>query len=450
MQRLKPTHFNEETQLDLFIVWFVAQQLWINNSDVPHPQHLKDLAVNVMISEGYVDQNLHDAAVRLVDEIYAFREDPWNVDYGRNLLDVFFNDVFSKQIITLAQQAQSRDLALQDMLSTHQQLSVKKNLPFDPFDLSVAPTLSKRIPTGATYFDLVTGGGTTPTECYGILGPSGGGKTLMAIDIGCSMAERGQRVEYFLYEQPAQEVRPRLFSRAGGISTDDMRNRAWDELSEDVRDRIARASEQLKGKFILHDRSAEGDSVSDVANAIRESIAEGKKPDLVVIDWLWPLVTRAAGSAVAGGRKNVSERIVMQGILDEFKAMASTYKVCILILHQLSTEIAKKRASRKPQWFNSAEAGSFAWLLHHCIAIGTQDDHGYCWLVGSKARTNAKMSLIVQCLGQLNKFKMPKKDMTYDDTKKEFVDTENQRRMPGRENQASPGSEEEDVQTGLV
>jgi len=452
MVQLKPTHFDEATQLDFFMVWFVAQQLWLKNGTPPHPQHLNDLVVNLMIGEGYTDPNLHAAATSLVSEIYAFQEDPWDVTYGIELLDAFFQGVFRRDIIHLAQQAQGRDTSLQDIIQKHQQLSVNQTVPLDPFDLTDKPTLSKRNPTGATYFDLILGGGTIPSEVYGILGPSGGGKTLMAIDIGCSMAERGRRVEYFTYEQPPKEVRPRLFSRAGEINIDDMKNREWDELPEAVREKISTSAEKLKGNFIMHDRSASGNSLADVINVIRESTADGHKPDLVVIDWLWPLVLRIASSQATGGKRNVNERTVLQKITDDIKSVASEYGTCILVLNQLSIEMAKRRASKKPQWFNSAEAGSFAWLMHYCIAIGTQDEQGFCWLVGSKARANAKTSFVVQCLGNYNRFRLPTNSMIYDDKRKEFVDSENLNRMPGRERRSADegdGSDSE-LKSGLV
>jgi KaiC/GvpD/RAD55 family RecA-like ATPase len=448
MVRLKPTHFDEATQLDFFMVWFVAQQLWLNGGTIPHPQHVKDLTVNLMIGEGYNDLNIHNAVIGLVDEIYAFGEDPWNAAYGIELLNAFFQGVFRRDIMRLAQQAQDRDSSLEDIVQRHQQLNVNQNVPVDPFDLSDKPALSVRNPTGATYFDLILGGGTIPSEVYGILGPSGGGKTLMALDVSCSMAERGRRVEYFSYEQPPKEIRPRLFSRAAGINIDDMKNREWDELPEAVREKITASSEKLKGNLIMHDRSSSGDSIADVINVVRESIANGRKPELVVLDWLWPLVLRIAANQ-AGSRRNTNERTVMQKITDDIKAIAAKYDTSILVINQLSIEMAKRRASKKPQWFNSAEAGSFAWLMHYCIAIGTQDEQGFCWLVGSKARANAKTSFVVQCLGNFNRFRLPTNSMIYDDKRKEFVDSENLNRMPGRDRPAA-GSDEEDLKGGLV
>lgn len=430
--QLQPVHFDEATQLDFFMVWFVAQQLWMTGGTVPHKQHLTDLTINLMVGEGYSDPNLHAAAIGLIDEIYAFQEDPWNESYGLELLNALFEDVFRRELLQASQQSMSRNEAIQDIILKHQKLNVSQHKPFDPFDLGEAPTLSKRAATGALYFDLITGGGTIPSEVYGILGPSGGGKTLMAIDVSCHMAEHGKRIEYFSYEQPPKELQQRMFSRAANIDINDMKNRDWDEMSDDVRAKVTAASAKLKGKLIMHDRSSSGDSMADVVNVIRESISEGNPPDLVVIDWLWPLVLRIATQS--GGK--TQERIVMQRVTDEIKGIAADYNTCILVLNQLSVEMAKKKASKKPQWFNSAEAGSFAWLMHYCIAIGTQDEAGFCWLVGSKARNNAKSSFVVQCLGQLNRFRLPKNSMIFDDKRQgggSFVDSGNLNKMPGRE-----------------
>ena len=44
---------------------------------------------------------------------------------------------------------------------------------------------------------------------------------------------------------------------------------------------------------------------------------------------------------------------------------------------------------------------------------------------------------------------MPPKSMVFDDTRKEFIDSENQNRMPGRE-RPSAGGDEEDLKGGLV
>jgi len=447
--QLQPTHFDESTQLDFFMVWFVAQQIWLKGGAAPHPQHLKDLTVNLMNGEGYTDPALHTAAVNLVEEIYAFHEDPWNVEYGLELLNAKFEDVFRRDVMQVAQRAEGRNDALQDIIQKHQQLSVNQNKPFDPFDMKTKPTLSKRDSTGSIYFDLITGGGTIPSEVYGILGPSGGGKTLMALDISCHMAERGKRVEYFSYEQPPEELRQRMFSRIASIHIDSLKNREWDDLSEDTKKKITAASMPLKGNLMMHDRSSTGDSVADIINVIRESISEGRRPDLVVIDWLWPLILRISSSDTRG--KQTQERVVMQRVTDQIKGIAAEYKTCILVLNQLSIEMSKKKSSKKPQWFNSAEAGSFAWLMHYCIAIGTQDEQGFCWLVGSKARNNAKTSFVVQCLGAMNRFELPKNSMLFDAQRGEFVDSENLNRMPGRERaSASDDDSADELKGGLV
>jgi hypothetical protein len=93
--------------------------------------------------------------------------------------------------------------------------------------------------------------------------------------------------------------------------------------------------------------------------------------------------------------------------------------------------MAKKSPSKKPEWFNSAEAGSFAWLLHYCIAIGRADTQGYCWMVGSKARNAKKQSALVLLNGEFNRFESTKQSMIYDERRQEFIDEGNVNKMPG-------------------
>jgi hypothetical protein len=130
----------------------------------------------------------------------------------------------------------------------------------------------------------------------------------------------------------------------------------------------------------------------------------------------------------------------MQEAMDGLKALAAKHQICLLILHQLSTEMVKKSPSNKPEWFNSAEAGSFAWLLHYCFAIGRADGNGFCWLVGSKSRNSAHKDVMLRLNGGMNRFDPVDKSMSYDPTSKTFVEEEDIGKIPTMAAvQGSPG-----------
>ena len=430
VERLIATHFDEATQLEFMTTWHSAQEYWRVYQQAPTREVLRALSVNVMAGQGYTNPGAHQMAYRLVDEIYDFHEDPWNVDFGLRLVSAFFNQVFTKNIQQLMAQFGSDRGALMDAVGeAHQKLQVGMDKPVALLDLNEhLPDGIARVPTGVAPFDMLLGGGTTPTEVYGILGPSGGGKTLLAIQIACSMAERQQYVDYFTYEQPPKELQPRFLSCAAKVKVSDIAGKRWTELDPLIQQKVRDAADMAAKYLHVHDRSVRGDSVQDIIGAVRESIDAGRKPRMVVVDWVWPLILRMTATSE---RRGVEERKMLQFAMDQFKSAAAEYGVTFLILHQLSTEMAKQSPSKKPEWFNSAEAGSLAWLMHYCLAIGRADPQGYCWLVGSKARGTAPDALIVKRIGEYQRFQSTKSSMVYDDRRKEFVDDGGQNRVPG-------------------
>lgn len=444
LPRLEPTHFNEMTQLEFAYTWLAARLYWQQHGSVPPDYAVRDIAILALQKGGYDDPIYHASVNTLVNEIYDFHEDEWNVEYGKQLLDAFFNTVYSEQLQLVAANQVSRSEMLRQLEQQHDRLHIDDLPTMDPFDLdSNPPDYAERVPTGVTPVDILLGGGISPTECYGILGPSGGGKTLLALQITGSMAKRGMRIAYFSYEQPAKDVQPRLLSYLAEVPSDEIRDKKFADVKESYRNKVIKAAQLCKGRVTIIDRASAGDNVAEIDMYIKQQVAAGQKPHLVVIDWLWPLVTRIVN---VSNRKNRQERIEMQSILDQFKSMAARYEICMLILHQLSTESVKKSPSHKPQWFNSAEAGAFAWLLHYCFAIGMADSSGYCWLVGSKARNAARTEQLIKLNGPLNRFQPVDKDMTYDPSSKKFVSDDELSIVPGvrRQSQVPDEADETD------
>lgn len=446
-QKLQPMHFNEATQFEFVIVWHVASAMIREYSQPPTEQQLVDVSLNVLHGQGRSEPALQDSVQRLAHEVYAYDEQPWHVEYGMRLLNAFFNQVFIRELTQLGQQYDSRDAVVDAIAQVHQHMRIESAQIMDPFDLETnQPNFLPRVPTGVMFFDTLIGGGILPSEVYGVLGPSGGGKTVMAIQLACSLAERNMRVEYFTYEQPVRDLQPRVLACASKTDISRIAGKQWCDLDNLDRETIMAAAKQSKSYLRLHDRSSEGDNLADVIDVIRTAVDEERKPAMVILDWIWPLVLRATQ---ASGRRNVEERKILQAMTNDIKAAAAKYDVAFLVLHQVSTELAKKSANAKPEWFNSAEAGSFAWLMHYCLAIGGMDPAGYCWLVGSKARNAKKQSLLVQLKGSVQRFVGVDKMMEYDRDRKSFVARDDANHMPGvvidpQETEASPPAQDED------
>jgi hypothetical protein len=424
VMKLDPAYFDASTQFEFQSVWVAARLYW-QQFGAPPPMHaVGDLALQVMIQQDIKEPVLIERMEYLVAEIYTFEEDPWNVEYGKQLLSMFFDSVYSGQVGAIGQTMGGlpRTEVRTALEQQYQSLNVSTIKTIDPFDFDAdtfrAPP---REPTGVTFVDLLLGGGTLETECYGVLGPSGGGKTVLSVQLGCSIASRGQHVEYFTYEQPAEEMRPRILSCAAKVSSSKLLAEEDEQLDEMTRKQLVEAQKTHKQFFHLHDRASEGDNIAEIGMMIQQSIDEGRRPRLVIVDWVWPLIMRMTA---VSDRRQVDERKLMQKATDDFKSMAAKYRVCFWLVHQLSVELAKKSPGRKPQWFNSAEAGSFAWLLHYCFAIGTKDAHDICWLVGSKARSAKNQDALLHLNGEFNRFEPTDKRYVYDKRSGTFIDEE--------------------------
>lgn len=443
VSRIQPNDFDPMTEHDLQIIWTVAQAYWQAYSSVPTFQYMIDTTCSVLVHAGYREQQFHTAMQETLFYIYGFNG-PWDENYGVALLEAFCAKRFAASLGQISVIGESNVQRMAELVTTQfRRYHVTREEEIDPFDLDKnIPSSKPRIPTGVGAVDYLLGGGLSSPECYGILGPTGGGKTLMALQLAASLAERGQHVLYYTYEQPAKELQPRLLSCVAKIDRELIDGKNWDKVDSATQDAIAQASAVCRGNLSIIDRSSEGDNILEIEERIQRAIDADKKPALIVIDWMWILVTRMMASQ--SGRRE--DRKIQLDVIERFKSMAAKYDVSFLLLQQLSTEAAKKGGGSKPQWFNSAEAGNFAWLLAYCFAIGTADGNGICFLVGSKARNAGKNDVILQLDGARNRFVWKNSDMTYtwDKRRRSFVSEDKQNTM-GEVDESPPEPDAEQV-----
>ena len=255
VQKLDPGYFDAATQFEFQSVWLAAKLYWAEFGTAPPMHATADLALQLMVQQDIREPLLVERMQYLVAEIYTFEEEPWNSEYGKKLLDMFFNTIFAGQVGAISQSMNglSRTEVNTAIQQQFQSLNVSSIKTVDPFVFNVdALDLPEREPTGLTFLDMLFGGGTLDTECYGILGPSGGGKTVMSIQLACSLAARGQHVEYFTYEQPADEMQPRILSCAAKVRSDRLIGKELDDIT---RQQLLEAQNTHRRYFHLHDLS---------------------------------------------------------------------------------------------------------------------------------------------------------------------------------------------------
>jgi len=411
LTRLRPDDFNAETESDFQIIWIVAHAYWDAYGVAPPAQYMYDICSSVLREQGFNEGPVHTRIHALITDIYEAEPSAWDINYGMELLRSFLGKKLTDAVQHVVTTNPGNAKRVMELIQTeYYSRTVEDAQEINPLAVDSNSLVSApRRPLYVPQLDLLLGGGVTDSECIGVLGPSGGGKTLLAIQAAAALAFERQHCLYFTYEQPAEELRPRIISCMTRLPSSRFANKKVNELDTEAKEKLD-GLKQFSQYLTVVDRSSAGDNTLEIDTRIRRAVESGNKPRLVIIDWAWILVTRIAA---ASGRKQTVERQHLMMVMDSFKSMASKYRVSFMILQQLSTEQAKRSPDKKPQWFNAAEAGNFAWLLPYCFAIGQADSKGVCYLVGSKARAAKKQDCMMQLKGDLNRFDLIKEDMTY-------------------------------------
>ena len=133
MAKLDPVNFNEATQSEFVYTWLAARVYWHDHGSTPPMHVVRDVAIQAMQQSGYTDPILINGIRQLVDEIYAFNEDPWNVAYGRRLLNAFFDIVYIENLKQFAMQMTNRHEIQQLVTEQHHHLQVDEMPTMAPF-----------------------------------------------------------------------------------------------------------------------------------------------------------------------------------------------------------------------------------------------------------------------------------------------------------------------------
>lgn len=258
-----------------------------------------------------------------------------------------------------------------------------------------------RTACGFTPFDELLGG-TRPEVC-GLLGPSGGGKSVTAVHFAWEHVRTRRHTAYFAYENPFNpEYNTRFYGFAAGIPSERIMGRSVEELLPSDRQRIEEEIEQFGSWFHPFDmlsNSAEGvgfGGVAEVDAQLDQLSSDGCRPDAIVIDQYLPQITRYMASK---GLSDDQLRKIMQSTVDDYVRLADKYQTFVLLLHQLNPDAGNKPPYVRPKWGDSAECRSFAFWLQNCLALGTADQQGRAWMIASKVRGGAKGEIIVQLNG---------------------------------------------------
>ena len=251
-----------------------------------------------------------------------------------------------------------------------------------------------RITTGVPYIDAIHA---TKGIYRGfltlILGPTGGGKTIVSSELAASMSSKGMSVGMFGTEENAAislEARARLWASCTSIPTSVWIDASCEPALLPEEHRLDEA--QLENLRSMRDfvsiYNLEPVTWSAIVTKLDMYFTKhGKMHDLVIIDWAGPLAKDMIAAKEATAMHEALELIC----INAYQQIARRYNCAVVIFHQLSDEAVKKKSIFGA--YSEGDSQNCHKMAQHCAAvhvISPRDGNNVCRYIGAKMRFDPK------------------------------------------------------------
>jgi RecA/RadA recombinase len=264
-----------------------------------------------------------------------------------------------------------------------------------------------RVPFGIDWLDELTEGGMACGDAMLFVAPSGGGKTTFGIQLAHACAKQGRHAAYCSYEQEVDtgDILTRFLAMATGMPRKEFEGKALAEMPPNVQHAFQKAREWY-GIF-LHpydmSRSDQGNhGVSDYEEIIRTEDAAGRRPTLIIVDWLETAVRRSMTA-----RNTPEDRLTaeMERFAQQFALMCRDNKVQGVLLQQMQ---AASQAKRQIEAHHSlaARCRSLANYCRFALGLARLSEEGIGRMQLTKATTSSleNKERLVRLNGPMNRF----------------------------------------------
>ena len=365
------------------------------------------------------DPEIKDKIYSLFDMIAAIPNTDLMPDVSRTILSRVIDEQVAESASERIKQVLERGNTTREAINEIQKELEQKRLGVsdqviltNPFEnISEHMIRNEVFATGVEFIDTMLNGGPWRHDLLGILAPSSGGKTTLAVQLATSWV-RQDDVRHALimsYEQPLEgDISSRLCSAATGIPVGMFRGKDFEDLTEDVREKLITSKRPIENRFHFADMStglAGVRGVEDIKSIMDQwKLPEEGPPTLVIIDWFMPCIQRAMLGSNVNTISNEALRMYGNRFMDDLKIMKNNRNAIFIINHQLNAEKAGASSNRKPIWTDAAEWKAFAWFFDVCFAVGTLSEDMIGHFCASKVRATAASSKLVRLRGDLVKF----------------------------------------------
>lgn len=433
---LSPQHFDPEKEAHYAALWKTVQNMadrYPNslNYRAVRNEVLRELRargdeIDLSLQADLISEPRLDRRIGFLYHAFQVVQDhQLDSRYGIDLLQQFLTDrAVSMPLRSLFYEADRRvPLNLTDVLdqarTSAAMIQASQSNPrkaFLPDDW--APQKIVGLPTGLGFIDRPLQGGQVPGEIFTVLGPYGGGKTTLAIQLAIESAKLFQRValetgeplrhvHYFGYEDGEEMYRARAHANAAEIPRDTLeasdgwaglsstgalkgyevemynRRNTPDAIRFGERERLQAAGRLLNPNFHIMDmrNDAGWGGIPEIVALLEQDQQQEIRPGLVIVDYIGAVVKRQVDSAQGKG----DPRSAITLGVNSFPMMAkqrigAKFNVPVWLMHQYSAPSNKRTAGSKMHHTDSADGRAVGENSDFCLCLGTRDPQTHVFM----------------------------------------------------------------------
>ena len=176
---------------------------------------------------------------------------------------------------------------IKDLVDRAMKVGVETDLGSDyveSFEIRIDDEKRDTVETGWEVVNDIMGGGLGPGELGVVVAPSGVGKSWILATLGAAAVKEGRTVVHYTLELSENYVGQRYDTVFTGIPTANHQDRK-DELYSKIK--------KLPGKLLIKYFPPKGVTTRQLENHIEKMIANGNKPDLIIIDYADLMLTNS-------------------------------------------------------------------------------------------------------------------------------------------------------------
>jgi replicative DNA helicase len=241
----------------------------------------------------------------------------------------------------------------------------------DNIEAVLADDFRKPIPTGIKGLDEIMDGGLSKQELAIVLAPFGVGKTTFMTKVGNTAKDLGYNVLQIFFEDMPKVIQRKHLACWSGYDLNSLTLHR-DELKE-----LAIRKNEEPGVLKLKKFSSDGTTIPMIRQYIRKQIAEGFKPDLILLDYIDCVVPSKKFDDVNAGEGSV---------MRQFEAMLADFDIAGWTAVQGNRSSIKAEVVEADQMGGSIKKGQIGHFVLSIAKTLDQKENGTATIAILKSR----------------------------------------------------------------